>query len=194
MITASAAMASSLQWSLGLNLTSPMNRLADTFDSCFICSVKANESVRTVREEMAQQAIHCGMAYCTLRFLDRLGGNNRPIQSRFRNIGNLVRTKNNDPVETQLDSVFRILKEWPDVATESSMPEITKWTLYLIPCLDKTKMFNLSAEDSLEYFLHQFDGNWMTNLDHSAFANYLCCVITFLAPMDPGLMAQIDKR
>ncbi|KAJ7909434.1 hypothetical protein B0H13DRAFT_2330376 [Mycena leptocephala] len=151
-------------------------------------------SVR-VREEMAQQAIHCGMAYCTLRFLDRLGGNNGPIQSRFRNIGNLVRSKNNDLVEfTQLDNVFRILKEWPDVPTESSMPEITKWTLYLIPCLDKTKMFNLSAEDSLEYFLHQFDGNCMTNLDHSAFANYLCCVITFLAPMDPGLVAQIDKR
>ncbi|KAJ7836928.1 hypothetical protein B0H13DRAFT_2368453, partial [Mycena leptocephala] len=155
----------------------------------------ANESVRTGREEMAQQAIHCGTAYCTLRFLDRLGGNNGPIQSRFRNIGNLVRTKNNDPVKfTQLDNVFRILTEWPDVATEPSMPEITKWTLYLIPCLDKTKMFNSSAEDSLEYFLHQFDGNCMTNLDHSAFANYLCCAITFLAPMDPGLVAQIDKR
>ncbi|KAJ7146759.1 hypothetical protein C8R44DRAFT_898935 [Mycena epipterygia] len=184
MITAAAGIAGELQWPVGMDLTSPMTRLADTFTSCFDCST--NHTM--LRQGMVYQAITCGQAYGSLRVITRAGRHSSTSEAKgLRGFSwdETTQGTHHDPVQlAQLSGIIQILSERPRLISEWNT---LQWGLHVIPLL------HFKATQDIEYFLDQFQADKLPILDKLTFADYLCCLNSFFAPLDSRLMVQKDK-
>ncbi|KAJ6506022.1 hypothetical protein DFH09DRAFT_1101529 [Mycena vulgaris] len=90
-----------------------------------------------------------------------------------------------------LSNIIRIVEGWPDllIDTESLLPVL--WALRVIPSI--TWIGLGSVQTNLNYFLGQFQAEKMPILDPAGFADYLCCINSFLSPVDPRVVVQINK-
>ncbi|KAJ7839083.1 hypothetical protein B0H13DRAFT_2677296 [Mycena leptocephala] len=74
------------------------------------------------------------------------------------------------PQWAKMLELFRIIDMQPVLMNDST---VIKWVLHVIPSSSQNKP---------------------PGLDHSGFANYLCCLNSCFGPMSPRIIAQIDKR
>ncbi|KAF7366243.1 hypothetical protein MVEN_00501600 [Mycena venus] len=184
MITAAAGMVDELQWPLGLDLTSPMTRLADIFTSCFDYSTTHT----MLRQGMAYRAITCGQAYGLLNVVTRPGGHGSIPQAKgLRGFSwdETTQDTQHDPVELKrLSSIIWILSGRPRLTNEW---QTLRWRLHIIPSL------RLKSIQEIEHFLDQFPPDKLPILNRSTFADYLCCLNSFFAPLDSRLLVQKDR-
>ncbi|KAJ7641235.1 hypothetical protein FB45DRAFT_353946 [Roridomyces roridus] len=188
----SAELAGDLQWSLNHDLTFPMTRLAQTFNSCF-----DRDSLRT---GMVRRAIACGQAYCNLRLVSRATGRHTSESQYLPGMHGYFwngAAQHEDPGHvTELLNVIQIIHEWPRLTKDIGVGGLKylQWAFHVIPSLDRTVRFG-SVQKAVEHFLDQIHEvvESMPGLDQSTFASYLCCINSFLSPVDPRIMAQTDK-
>ncbi|KAJ7487302.1 hypothetical protein B0H11DRAFT_2015129, partial [Mycena galericulata] len=176
-ITAAANITIDLQWPLDVDLSSSTNRLEETFYSCFM-----NGNYRDdLRSGMSYQANTCGMAYGSLQAVRRVSGDQMAIDLWLT-----------DRL-TQPGNIMGLINGWPLVIPHQGS---VQWALHIIPSALPAGLQHIfsSREDALNYFLDQFQADTMPTLDDASYANYLCCINSFLSPVDPRLLVQIDKR
>jgi hypothetical protein len=182
MISVAAEMAIDLQWPLDLDLTVAMGRLEETFKSCF------DIPSRRIRDGTTHRAIKCGRAYCSLRLIDQADNQNKPNPTFRPNTP--IQNESDDPVQfAQLLNVVRIMNGWPDLVHAPDAPLALPWGLHVIPSLKLENRLGI-----LEHFLDQFPAEKIPEINASTFTAYLCCVHSFLAPIKPAIIAQMDKR
>ncbi|KAJ6602846.1 hypothetical protein DFH09DRAFT_452952 [Mycena vulgaris] len=194
MVEAAAGMAVDLQWPLDIDLTSPKARLADSFNSCFEVSRKAGGVIGEGRHGMTHLAISCGRAYFWLKVVTQAS----PVQQhvpRMKIFEDILQTESGDPVQfSHLRNVTRIPNEQPNLVLDWNDPLAIRWVLQVFIPLSNQDSTSASRQNNLEHFLDQFPADRVATLDHSNFANYVCCVHSFLVPISPRLRAQRDKR
>ncbi|KAJ7770548.1 hypothetical protein B0H16DRAFT_1881547 [Mycena metata] len=192
MISAAAEMAVDLNWPLDIDLDPLMDRLSETFASCFRLAFNGTFNVSKLLEDAAPRAVNCGRAYSFLRHISRASG--RPIYREPRPFI-YWREENEDagnrsPAVQQLSNVVAILTSARlglDVVSDNN-----RWGLYVYPTLHAGQFS--SVRTALDYFLRQFEERQISNLDQTTFSDYLCCVVHLLSPVDAGLMVKVDKR
>jgi hypothetical protein len=52
----------------------------------------------------------------------------------------------------------------------------------------------ISISKRLEHFLDKFPMDCIPSLDQQGLTAYLCCLNSLLAPIDPRVTAELDKR
>ncbi|KAJ6506014.1 hypothetical protein DFH09DRAFT_1289161 [Mycena vulgaris] len=185
MITAAADIAIDLQWSLDVDLTSSMARLVETFQSCFFMNEYQLGNIRT---GMIHRAIACGAAYCELKLVSVASGDHPP--SLLNHQMNARDVSHDDPAQLlQLSNIIRIAQGWPDLIIDSESLLPIPWALHVIPSIPQ---FGPEVGE-LIHFLDQFPANKMPMLDPAGFADYLCCINSFLSTVDPRVVVQINK-
>jgi hypothetical protein len=140
---------------------------------------------------MAHCAIRCGRAYCSLRVV--AGGRSRHHPSF---IGHVSPGHNPNPRFAQLAEVVDLAEEeWglkdPVDCWEDS--DVLQWSLYANAARGQFNNPN-DTENRIIRFLAKFRLDKIRSLDPAGFANYLCCLNSFMAPMDERVLAQRDKR
>ncbi|KAJ7510900.1 hypothetical protein B0H11DRAFT_1034997 [Mycena galericulata] len=175
-ITAAADIAVDLQWSLDMDLTSPRKRLWQTSLSC----LTNGNYLGNAWSSMRHPANICGMAYGSLRHSRRPSGNQMfdfpwPLSIRDTETGHIIQI---------------VHGQWPRVTVQSQ--SWLRWSMHIFPSVVHRN--SASLNNNLQNFLDQVQSDTMPNLDDASFANYLCCINSFLSPVDPRLMGQIDKR
>ncbi|KAJ7113058.1 hypothetical protein C8R44DRAFT_797132 [Mycena epipterygia] len=192
MISVAAEMIHGLQWSLDLDLTSPMARLAQTLESCFELGPHGNARIR---DGMTNRALNCGRAYGSLRLVARASGIHghrytEPSLFFLRDVvGEPTKTERDDPAQfSRLLNVLRILKDWPELVHDPDAPQYTQWALYVMPLLHRNH-----GRDVLTFFLDHFEAEESQKLDRMTFLNYLCCLNSFFGTVNSRVIAEIDK-
>ncbi|KAF7363954.1 hypothetical protein MSAN_01053700 [Mycena sanguinolenta] len=187
MIEVAANMAVRLQWPLGLNLSPPMARLYETFQSCF--EMHPNGSDRNVRPGMIHRAITCGRAYCSLRVVAHTS-----VRTRFRDMKILP------SLEHQLeDPQFRQLLDVVAIAARKPTPLMGPWDdSFAVEWALHTTLRPLCSspfelESHLKAFLDRFPLGKLSSLNHSGFTNYICLVNCFLSREEVRVASQRDK-
>ncbi|KAJ7479718.1 hypothetical protein FB451DRAFT_1556572 [Mycena latifolia] len=185
-----------LQWPLDLDLRLPMTRIAQSFDSCLDISWQGNHASGEIRKGMALRASSYGRAYCSLRVIANTSLMDWTVPSIFGTLDHeTIEIGTADPVEySHILNVAQIIKAGmlPTLALDWADQPTIQLALHVIPSLNPHDTFD--PLNSLEHFVAQFQGGGMTRLNESSFANYLCCVNSFLAPTSPRLTARMDKR
>jgi hypothetical protein len=179
-ISAAAEIAVDLQWPLNLDLDGAMRCLAQSFASCRQVSMEGRR-VEGIQNSMARQAKSYARAYCALRASQTdFDGDHDPVMiSHF------------------FDREEPIFEKAPDLELDFKDPLTINLALHIIPSL---KLHEKSGSlRSLEHFLSQFQREKSPPektppLGQSGFASYLCCINSFLGPVDPRLVAQRNKR
>jgi hypothetical protein len=189
-VTAAAELAVDLQWPLDLDLTSARRRLRENFHSCFNISSGAFQ----LRRDMADRAINCGRAFCSLNNIARASGRHLRLALYPPLSKNTVDI---DPQHwTELSTVIRIL----NIQSHSGMMihdlgdllSSDKWAFHTFASLDPDRHIT-SGQKGLE-FLDTLHVDKIPSLDESTFTDYLCCINSFLGPMDPRILVEVDKR
>jgi hypothetical protein len=186
MIAVAAEMAVGLQWPLGLDLEPPITHLLEAFKLCF----GDGPGLWKCQPGMVYRAIQCGRAYCSLRVV---AGDRCPYSLR----GFISPGENHDPQFQQLAHVFYIAQEssiHQDLVDPSEDSVTLQWTLHVTASRRQDTARTSEIEAQITHFLDQFQVDKMCSLNPSNFASYLCCVNSFMAPVDVRVLAQLDKR
>ncbi|KAJ7922208.1 hypothetical protein B0H13DRAFT_1983660, partial [Mycena leptocephala] len=74
-------------------------------------------------------------------------------------------------------------------------PSNISWLLHVLPSLREYfgRFGSNSPLAGVQYFLDQFQAETVPSLDLPGFTNYLCCLCSFIGPVDARIMVQIDK-
>ncbi|KAF8195206.1 hypothetical protein K438DRAFT_1827055 [Mycena galopus ATCC 62051] len=188
MISTAAKMGVHLCWPLNLDPALSINRLHETFYSCFHWSYDPDK--RHIREGMVDTAIACGMVYCFLRHISQ-------VQGSHVNIFPFVFPFNQEDIPeacpSDLRIVLGILHGIPDVIIGSEMSQVAKWALKVIPSLDCKTTFGGSLHKPVEYFLNQFLKSNMLSLSEEEASDYLCCLNSFFGPVNPQILKQQNR-
>ncbi|KAF7360653.1 hypothetical protein MVEN_00797000 [Mycena venus] len=210
MIESAAEMAAGLQWPLGLGLSQPMARLAETFNSCFETS-RSHREERNVRPGAIRRALNCGRGYGALNVvaqLSRISGTDpeqrtpdaipayRPSYGYTpdgHDTADCIQLRHVSNILTGTLSNYEIEHLWSD-------PVAIQWALHVFRCslawgsINTASRSRFQIEDWIRYFFEYFPPpQFLYNLDHATFANYLCSLNSVFGPIDSRLMAQLDK-
>ncbi|KAF7333404.1 hypothetical protein MVEN_02356200 [Mycena venus] len=205
MIGLAVEMGLELRWPLDLDLTSPMARLYDHFQACFIhpgdwdldsyqdlgkdvtdahfMSIveawKHRGELGDIRQGMSHYAIQCGKLYCLFRLLSRVQTDPRTWARSFLRPKSLVKAEQDDPADlSELETVVQMVTESPGWRLDWTRPDSIHWALYIIPslCVETTDMNQV-----VEHFLDQFPTETMPGLDQRAYTAYLWCLNALLS-------------
>ncbi|KAF7326444.1 hypothetical protein MVEN_02614900 [Mycena venus] len=178
-----AELAVDLQWPLGLDLAAQMTRLRDTFLGCFHSTYKWHHfRLKGVKEGMAECAIQCGRAYCSLRMVHEPAR----LQECF---GAFPVYQDGDIQPPELVDVIQILAGSPHLLLnpDSKLSLATRWALHVLPSV------GLNVGTKLTGYLDLFKHNNIPHLDVLCFTDYLFCLNAGLVPMSIHDMAWVDK-
>jgi hypothetical protein len=190
-VTAAAELAIDLQWLLDLDLRSARMRLHENFHSCFDFSFKGLTQVAKLWRDMADCAINCGRAYCSLNNIARASGQSRDL-TWFGDLSE--HNEDTDPQHwTQLSTVIQILNREPNIIVDGDLISSDKWAFRTFASQDTDHRIT-SGQRGLEHFLDTLHVDKIVDLDESTFTDYLCCINSFLGPMDPRIVEEVDKR
>ncbi|KAJ7113039.1 hypothetical protein C8R44DRAFT_984876 [Mycena epipterygia] len=194
MIEVAAKIGLDLQWPLDLDLTVSMDRLNDMFISCFHLRTEKNMTyLLGIRSGMTSRAIAYGRIYCSLRLIARASGTYDWNRLRYHSISSELNSQDemDNPAEfAQLINLIRIIQEWPELVHDQDSALDNQWALYVIPSLAPM----LGIKKKAKHFLNHFQEDDIPRFNLLSFTNYLCCVNSFLAPINPQLAAEVDKR
>jgi hypothetical protein len=186
-VTAAAELAIDLQWPLDLDLTSAWMCLRENFHSCF--DLNLNWVVK-LRSDMAGRAINCGRALCSLTNVAQASGQ-RPRLLWFHDL--VEHNVDIDPHHwTQLSIVIQFLKRQPDMIEIGDSISSDNWALHTSASLAHRHI--TSGQKGLDHFLDTLHVDKIVGLDESTFADYLCCINSFLGPISPKVLVEVDKR
>jgi hypothetical protein len=193
-VTAAAELAVDLQWPLNLDLTSALICLDELFHSCF--NFDFTHSRVKLRMELADRAIKCGRAYCSLRSIvqasGRLSYSSLPWSYPWIDWP-IEHNENVDPLQLkQLSTVIQIYQKLSD-ADPGDLMSSDKWAFHTFASLDPDRCITL-GQKGLEHFLDILHVDKIPSLDESTFTDYLCCINSFLAPVNPRMLVELDKR
>ncbi|KAJ7268488.1 hypothetical protein C8J57DRAFT_345733 [Mycena rebaudengoi] len=197
MIEVASEIAVDLQWPLKFDPTTTMSRLSSVFNSCFDNSLVGNEISFKVRTGMACRASRYGGAYCWLRAVsgqDTQDPWRKPLL--LSGIPFLHPEGDEAAHFPQLSNLRNIMQGWNKPRTSLRLdwddPLAVHLALRTFPSVEPH--ITQSLEDDLEHFLDQFPLDKIKILDSSDFANFLCCLTSFFAPVDPQVIGQLNKR
>jgi hypothetical protein len=91
-----------------------------------------------------------------------------------------------------LATVVQLVTESPQWVLDVTIPNTLQWALYIIPSLRATTLEDLS--NRVDHFLDQFSTKHISRIDDRDFAAYLCCLNSFLLPVDERVTVETDKR
>ncbi|KAJ7510908.1 hypothetical protein B0H11DRAFT_2402442 [Mycena galericulata] len=176
-ITTAADISIDLQWSLDADLSSSTKRLEETFYSCFTDGDLEGD----LQSGMSHLANTCGMAWGSLRvpLMGHIPAISLPIRSNHFRHG------------TTAGDILRIILGSSISTTKSE--DLLRWSFHITPAVRLARSFK-SNFASLQQFIDQFQVDTMPTLDYSSFANYLCCINSFLSWVDPRVVVQVNKR
>ncbi|KAF7362551.1 hypothetical protein MVEN_00603300 [Mycena venus] len=186
MVTAAADIAVGLQWPLDVDFSPQITRLRDTLLECFDYSQDniygCAFSLKKIRFGMEQRAIQCGQAYCSLRAF-------RGLQLYETWFDTIRHDENGASEPPELQNMLRILVGSPEIILDS--PPATRWALNAIPL---RAGHNLMDHAGLLCFLRSFQSpKKLPILDTSSFADFLCCINTFLSGVSSRDVLVMDK-
>ncbi|KAJ6602831.1 hypothetical protein DFH09DRAFT_1125604 [Mycena vulgaris] len=148
---------------------------------------------------MTRRALSSARAFCSLRLIARASG----TYSHGYWIEAFMPTEtgsDNSALAAQFRNISRITHEWPELV-HTEAPHHIQWALHVIPSLNpRPTMWNPrprpGIEDQVTHFLDHLrvQEEDISSLDLFGFTNYLCCVNSFFGPINPQIMAQLDKR
>ncbi|KAJ7921704.1 hypothetical protein B0H13DRAFT_2414885 [Mycena leptocephala] len=191
-VTAAAELAVDLQWPLDLDLTSAIMSLDELFHSCF--DLDLPHSRVKLRMEMGDRAIKCCRAYCSLRNIVQASG--RPFYSSIPWSYPWISwdNENVDPLHlTQFSTVIQFYRKWSDaIGDPGDLMSSDKWAFHTFASLDPDRHIT-SGQKGLEHFLDQLHVDKIPSLEESTFTDYLCCINSFLAPVNPRMLVEVDK-
>jgi hypothetical protein len=136
--------------------------------------------------------MNCGRALCSLNNIAEASGQH--VDSGwYRAL--IEYDKDIDPQRwTQLSTVIQILKRWARAVDEpGDLMSTDEWAFHTFASLDTDHRITL-GQKGLEHFLDTLHVDKIVGLDESTFTDYLCCINSFLGPMDPRIMVEVDKR
>jgi hypothetical protein len=190
-VTAAAELTVELQWPLDLDLASAGIRLRENFNSCFDFNLKGNNWVAKLRKDMADRAINCGRALCSLAHVARASGHHLHLGWYY------TLSEHTEDIDlqhwTKLSIVIQLLKEQPDMTEIGDTISSDKWVLHTFTSLVPKHCITL-GQKGLEYFLDTLHVDKIPSLDKSTFTDYLCCINSFLIPANPRMLVEVDKR
>jgi hypothetical protein len=191
-VTAAAELAIDLQWSLDLDLRSARMRLRENFRSCFEFSFKGINWVAKLRRDMTDHALICGRAYCSLNNIAQASGQSCGL-TWFSDLSE--HTEDTDPQHwTQLSTVIQILNREPNIIVDpGDLMSSDKWAFHTSLSLDPNHRITM-GQKGLEQFLDTLHADKIPSLDESTFTDYLCYINSFLAPVTPRMLVEVDKR
>ncbi|KAJ7921700.1 hypothetical protein B0H13DRAFT_2267745 [Mycena leptocephala] len=188
-VTAAAELAVDLQWPLDRDLTSARMRLSEIFNACF--NIDFTHSRIELRTDMADRAIHCGGALCSLSNIVQSSGQNVGLGWYWYDFALIEHDEHIDPQRwTQLFSVIQIMKG--SIDDPGDLMSSDKWAFHTFASLDPDR-YIISGQKGLENFLDTLHVDKILGLDESTFTDYLCCINSFLAPVNPRIWAELDK-
>ncbi|KAJ7487317.1 hypothetical protein B0H11DRAFT_2410066 [Mycena galericulata] len=172
-ITTAADISIDLQWSLDADLSFSTKRLEETVYSCFTDGDLEGD----LQSGMSHLANTCGMAWGSLRvpLMGHIPAISLPIRSNHFRHG------------TTAGDILRIILGSSISTTKSE--DLLRWSFHITPAVRWARSFK-SNFASLQQFIDQFQVDTMPTLDHSSFANYLCCINSFLSRVDPRVVVQ----
>ncbi|KAF7363951.1 hypothetical protein MSAN_01053400 [Mycena sanguinolenta] len=186
MIEVAANMAVRLQWPLGPDLSPPMARLYETFQSCF--EMHPNGSDRNVRPGMIHRAITCGRAYCSLRVVGHTS------DWTFRDM-KILPSQEHQPEDPQ----FRQLLDVLAIGARRPTPLVGPWddsfaVEWALHTTRRPRYFRpFELESQLNDFLDRFPVEKLSSLNHSGFTNYICLINFILSHEEVRVGSQRDK-
>jgi hypothetical protein len=193
-ITTAAEVASELQWPLDLDLTSAIMRLDELFHSCF--NFDFTHSRVKLRMDMADRAIKCGRAYCSLRSIVQASGQPLGLSLPWSASWMDWVIEHNENVDslhlTQLSTVIQIYRKSSD-ADPGDLMSSDKRALHTFASLDSNRHITM-GQKGLANFLETLHVDKIVGLDESTFTDYLCCINSFFAPVNPRILVEVDKR
>jgi hypothetical protein len=193
-VTAAAELAVDLQWPLDRDLTSARRCLQEIFDSCFDFKSMDNKFVAKLRGNMAHRAINCGRAFCSLSNIVRASGQNVGPDLYWYNFALVEHDEHIDlQCWTQLSTVIQLVKgKSGTIDDPGDLMSSDKWAFHTFASLAHRHI--TLGQKGLEHFLDTLHGDKIVGLDESTFVDYLCCIKSFLGPMDPRIVVEVDKR
>ncbi|KAF7360767.1 hypothetical protein MVEN_00808700 [Mycena venus] len=177
-VSAAAEMAIGLQWPLDLDFKLLTDRLTEGFGTCV-----DYDGTLTLRKGMGKRAMNCGMAFGSLRHTAQ-------ASSRYHrwDFYWLWDTLDVDNEIASLGTVTKILRN--DFSTlDISDPALIRWQLDIIPFLRRSE----PMETTLGRILQGLEVANMPNHNEAIFATYLCCVNSLFSPVEPRILAEVDK-
>ncbi|KAJ7828900.1 hypothetical protein B0H13DRAFT_1916816 [Mycena leptocephala] len=90
----------------------------------------------------------------------------------------------------KLSTVIQIYRKSSD-ADPGDLMSSDKWAFHTFPSLAHRHI--TSGQKGLEHFLDTLHVDQIVGLDESTFTDYLCCIDSFLGPMDPRIVVEVDK-
>ncbi|KAJ7922213.1 hypothetical protein B0H13DRAFT_2411693 [Mycena leptocephala] len=183
-IAAAAEIGIDLQWPVQASIETEVDRLSST-----LLNARADSYPCTLRNGMTEVAFACGKLFGSLRLVESssfpLGAFSNPTEADFAD----------SPAE--LKNILHIVGGDPDLIRMGEMsPSSISWIFHVLPPL--REYFGLFGSNSplagVKYFLDQFQAETVPSLDLPGFTNYLCCLCSFIGPVDARIMVQIDKR
>ncbi|KAJ7237248.1 hypothetical protein C8J57DRAFT_1479003 [Mycena rebaudengoi] len=197
MLEVASEIAVDLQWSLKFDLTTAMSHLSSVLNSCLDENIAENKMSFKIRTGMACRASRCGGAYCWLRAVSGLDTQD-PWRGPFLSRGiPFLHPEGDEAVHfPQLSNLQNIMQGWTKHRTSLRLdwddPLGVHLALRTFPSVEPH--ITQSLEDDLEHFLDQFPLDKIKILDSSAFANFLCCLTSFFAPVDPRVIVELNRR
>ncbi|KAF7360769.1 hypothetical protein MVEN_00808900 [Mycena venus] len=179
-VSAAAEMAIGLQWPLDLDFKLLTDRLQEGFLTCFDNSFNG----MALQKGMEKRAMNCGMAFGSLCHIALTSSRYHwwdlhwvwpplDVNSEIVPLGTFER-------------IFR-----GDLSTlNASDPVLIRWQLDVIPTL----RLHEPKETTLGRILQGLEVANMPSLDEAIFATYLCCVNSLFDPVEPRILAEVDKR
>jgi hypothetical protein len=191
-VTAAAELAIDLQWPLDLDFRSARMRLRENFHSCFDFSFKGTKQVAKLRRDMADRAMNCGRALCSLNNIAQASGQ-QVDASWYSTL--IEHDEDIDPQHwTQLSTVIQILKRWARTIDDpGDLMSSDKWAFHTFASFDPDHCITL-GQKGLEQFLDTLHVDKIPSLDESTFTDYLCYINSFLAPVNSRMLVEVDKR
>jgi hypothetical protein len=188
-VTAAAELAVDLQWPLDRDLTSAGMCLREIFCSCFDSKFTGTHYVAKLRGNMAHCAITSGRAFCSLSNI--AGASGQSLSPPWMN-DLIEQDEDLDPQHwTQLSTVIQIINGSIDDPGDAISSD--KWAFHAFASLDPDRHIT-SGQKGLEHFLDQLHVDKITSLEESTFTDYLCCINSFLAPVNPRMLVEVDKK
>ncbi|KAJ7921677.1 hypothetical protein B0H13DRAFT_2414846 [Mycena leptocephala] len=190
-VTAAAELAVDLQWPLDLDLTSARRRLYDNFRSCFEFSLHSANWVVKLRQDMANRAINCGRALCSLSNVAQASGHSLDL-GWYHTLSE--HTEDIDLYHrAQLSTVIQILARKSGIINDSGdLMSSDKWAFHTVTSFDQRRHIT-SGQNGLEHFLDILHVDKIPSIDESTFPDYLCCINSFLGHMDRRILVEVDK-
>ncbi|KAJ7797815.1 hypothetical protein B0H13DRAFT_1933981 [Mycena leptocephala] len=192
-VTAAAELAVDLQWPLDLNLTSAIMRLDELFHSCF--DFDSTHSRAKLRMEMADRAIKCGRAYCSLRNIVQASSCPVYLPSPWSYTWSSWVIEHNEVVDPlrlkQLSTVIQFYRKSSD-ADPGDLMSSDKWAFHTFASLAHRHI--TSGQKGLEHFLDTLHEEKILGLEESTFTDYLCHINSFFPHhLRLPLMVQLFK-